>query len=133
VIVAGSPNHLPYVRDHVLALPGLLLSREQFPRAERLLGALLRHQRYGLLPEVVPAPGARRTRPVPDATLWLFETARLLLARRGPRDPFITNVLFPALVRAFVRFTSRGRKHVWCAPDGLLVTSAPGVALSWMD
>lgn len=133
VIVAGYPSHLPYVRDHVLALPGLLLSREQFPRAERLLRELLRHQRFGLLPEVVPRPGARRTKPLPDATLWLFETARLFLARRGPRDPFVAKVLFPALSRAFVRFTSRRRRHVWCSADGMLVTSEPGVALTWMD
>src|SRR6185369_16082166 len=93
VIVAGYPSHLPYVRDHVLALPGLLLSREQFPRAERLLRALLCHQRYGLLPETVPEKGARRGKPLPDATLWLFETARLFLARRGPRDPFISEQL----------------------------------------
>jgi len=133
VIVAGYPSHLPYVRDLVLSLPGLLLAREQGERAERILDALLRHQRGGLLPQVMPERGARRSRPLPDATLWLFEVARLFLARRGPRDPFVSKRLFPALARAFIRFTSRRRRHVWCAADGLLVTSEPNVALTWMD
>ncbi|HEV8549191.1 MAG TPA: amylo-alpha-1,6-glucosidase, partial [Polyangiaceae bacterium] len=133
VIVAGYPSHLPYVRDHVLAVPGLFLSREQAPRAERSLRALLRHQRYGLLPEVAPERGARRSKPLADATLWLFETARLFLARRGPRDPFVAECLFPALLRAFLRFTGKRRRYVWCAADGLLVTSEAGLALTWMD
>ena len=133
VIVAGYPSHKLYVRDVVLALPGLLLAREQLDRAERVLEGVLRHQRFGLLPATIPEPGARRPRPLPDATLWLFEPARLLLARRGPRDPFMAKRLFPALTRAFLRFLSRRRRLVWCSPDGLLVTSQPNVPLTWMD
>ncbi len=133
-IAAGYPSHDFYVRDSILALPGLLLAREQLERAESVLGALLRHQRGGLLPAIVPRPGVRRARPLPDATLWLFETTRLLLARRGPRDRFIAETVFPALTRAFLRFTSRRlRRFVWCSSDGLLVTSDPAVALTWMD
>ncbi len=132
-VVAGYPSHKFYVRDVVLAVPGLLLAREQIDRAERVLGALIAHQRFGLLPAILPEPRVPRSKPVPDATLWLFETARLLLARRGPRDPFIAERLFPALVRAFVRFTGRRRRFVWCAPDGLLVTSQPNMSLTWMD
>jgi predicted glycogen debranching enzyme len=132
-IAAGYPSHDLFVRDSILALPGLLIAREQFERAERVLGALLRHQRGGLLPAVVPVRGVRRSHALPDATLWLFETARLLLARRGPRDPFIANTLFPALVRAFLRCVSRQKKLVWCAADGLLVTAHRSLALTWMD
>jgi predicted glycogen debranching enzyme len=132
-IAAGYPSHGLYVRDSILALPGLLIAREELERAERVLGALLCHQRGGLLPAVVPAPGMRRSRSLPDATLWLFETTRLLLARRGPRHPFIARTLFPALARAFMRFTSRRKRLVWCSSDGLLVTSERDVALTWMD
>jgi predicted glycogen debranching enzyme len=133
VVVAGYPNHLPYVRDSVLAIPGLFLAREQLARAEGVLEALLVHQRGGLLPEVMPQKGVRRGKALPDATLWLFETARLFLARRGPRDPFVQKRLYPALARAFLRFTSWKRAPVWCSADGLLVTAQPNVALTWMD
>jgi predicted glycogen debranching enzyme len=132
-ITAGYPSHELFVRDSILALPGLLIAREQLERAERVLATLLRHQRAGLLPAVVPERRVRRARPLPDATLWLFEATRLLLARRGPRDPFIHKRLFPALTRAFLRFTGRRKKLVWCSFDGLLVTSDREVALTWMD
>jgi predicted glycogen debranching enzyme len=133
LIAAGYPNHQLHVRDILLAVPGLFLARQQPERAERVLAPLLKEQHAGLLPEIVRLPKARRPKPLPDATLWLFETTRLLLARLGPRDLFLSDRLYPALVRAFVRFTSRRRRFVWRSVEGLLVTSAPNVALSWMD
>ncbi len=132
-VAAGYPSHQLFVRDWLIALPGLLLAREQFERAERMLAALVCHLRGGLLPAIVPARGVRRARSLPDATLWLFEVARLVFARLGPRDPFLSDALYPALTRAFLRFTGRRRKLVWCSTDGLLVTHEPGVALTWMD
>jgi predicted glycogen debranching enzyme len=133
VITPGYPSHKLYVRDIALAVPGLLLAREQPERAEAVLDELFRHQRFGLMPEIVPRAGERRSKPVPDATLWLFEVGRLLLAKRGARDEFIAKRLFPALARAFLRFTSKTRRWVWRSYDGLLVTSEPNVALTWMD
>lgn len=132
-VAAGYPSQQLFVRDWLIALPGLFLAREQFERGERLLAALLCHQRGGLLPAIVPGRQGRRARSLPDATLWLFETARLLLARLGPRHPFMTEQVFPALTRAFLRFTGRRRRLVWCSAEGLLVTQEPGAALTWMD
>ncbi len=132
-VAAGYPSHQLFVRDWLIALPGLFFAREQYDRAEKLLAELLRHQRGGLLPAVVPSPGAQRARSLPDATLWLFETARLFLARLGPRHPFMVDRVFPALARAFLRFTGPRQKLVWQSADGLLVTQEPGVALTWMD
>jgi glycogen debranching enzyme len=45
----------------------------------------------------------------------------------------MSETLFPALTRALLRFTRRKRSLVWCSADGMLVTHAPGVALTWMD
>jgi predicted glycogen debranching enzyme len=133
VIVPGYPAHQLHVRDITLAVPGLLLSRDQPARAIGVLRELIRHQRFGLLPEILPRPGKPRSKPLPDATLWLFETARLVVARRGPRDPFVAEELFPALARAFLRLSGRFRRWVWRSPDGLIVTSEPNVGLTWMD
>jgi predicted glycogen debranching enzyme len=133
VLTAGYPAHAIHVRDLLIALPGLLLSREQTSRAKRVLSALLPHLRYGLLPEVIVRPGAPRPKPCPDATLWLFEVARLLIARTEPRDPFIQKELYPALVRAFLRLAGKERRWAFRAADGLLVTDATDIALTWMD
>ncbi len=133
VIAAGYPAHALHVRDLLVALPGLLLLRGHTGRAERVLGTVVERQRFGLLPGVVTPRGSPRARPCPDATLWLFEAARLLLARSDPQEPFIRRKLFPALARAFLRLGSRRRRWVWRAADGLLVTDATGLALTWMD
>jgi glycogen debranching enzyme len=41
--------------------------------------------------------------------------------------------LFPALVRAFLRFRAKRRRWAWLSEDGLVVNGARNVALTWMD
>jgi len=132
VLTAGYPAHDLHVRDLVVALPGLLLERGQLDRAKRVLGALLLRMRGGLLPGLVTTRGPR-PRSSPDATLWLFEAGRLLVAKTGTRDPFVEKTLYPALVRAFLRLAGPRRVWAWRASDGLVVTDATDVALTWMD
>ncbi|HVR19529.1 MAG TPA: amylo-alpha-1,6-glucosidase, partial [Polyangiaceae bacterium] len=132
-VLAGYPWHAVHTRDIVIALPGLLLSRGRIDDAVRVTRSLIRHLHAGLLPELLDPRGPRRARPLPDATLWLFEVARLLMPLLGPREPFLERELYPALVRAFARLRSRRRRLVWRSNDGLLVTSERGVALTWMD
>jgi predicted glycogen debranching enzyme len=133
LVLAGYPSNALHTRDIVMALPGLLLSRGRIEHAVRVVRSLLRHLHGGLLPERLDAPVSPRARPLPDATLWLFEVARLLVPMLGNQEPFVEKELYPALVRAFVRLRGRSRRLVWRSNDGLLVTSARGVALTWMD
>jgi predicted glycogen debranching enzyme len=132
-VIAGYPYHSALVRDWVMALPGLHLSRGRTDLLERALGTLLRYQRGGLLPECLPVPGARRPKPLPDATLWLFEVARELEQRAGMDEPLLRAKLYPALLRAFLRLRRKKARFVWLSQDGLLVNGAPSVALTWMD
>jgi glycogen debranching enzyme len=78
-------------------------------------------------------PGAKRKKPVPDATLLLFEVARVLRAELPANDPLLQRQLYPALVRAFLRMRARRRRHVWMSSDGLIASGAAGAALTWMD
>ncbi len=133
LIIAGYPWHTTYTRDLVMSVAGLLLVRERFDEAKRVLAAALDELRAGLLPETLQDTVRRRARPSPDATLWLFDAARELVSRLGPRDEFVQGRLYPALVRVFLRVCSRRRRWVWLAPDGLVVASERGVALTWMD
>ncbi len=132
-VIAGYPYHLALVRDWVMALPGLHLSRGRLDLLERALTTLLPYQRGGLLPECVPVPGTRRPKPLPDATLWLFEVARELERRAGPDAPLLRDKLYPRLVRAFLRLRRPKARFVWLSADGLIVNGAPTVALTWMD
>jgi predicted glycogen debranching enzyme len=134
LIIAGYPWHTVFTRDLVMSLSGLLLSRGKLELAKKVLGTVLGELRYGLLPEtLVETPGSARPHPSPDATLWLFDVARELVTRIGPRDPFVQTRLYPALVRIFSRVRSPRRRWVWLSPDGLVTAIERGVALTWMD
>ncbi len=89
--------------------------------------------RFGLLPETLLIRGKKRAKPVPDATLWLFDVARELRARLAVDDPLLKNQLYPALVRAFLRVRSRRKRFVWLSPAAWSANGSPTVALTWMD
>jgi predicted glycogen debranching enzyme len=124
MIIAGYPWHAPYTRDFLLALPGLTLARRRVDLAVRALPSLLSSQHAGFLPEVLPLPGEPRAKPLPDATLWLFEVARLLLPELGAEHEQLKRQLYNALVRGFARLRSGAKRFV---------NGAEGVALTWMD
>lgn len=133
MIIAGYPWHAPYTRDFLLALPGLTLARGRVDLAVRALPTLLAAQRAGFLPEFLADASQPRPKPLPDATLWLFEVARLLLPSLGAEHAALKRKLYIALVRSFARLRSSIRRWGWLSADGLLVNGAENVALTWMD
>ncbi|HEY4106978.1 MAG TPA: amylo-alpha-1,6-glucosidase [Polyangiaceae bacterium] len=133
VILAGYPWHSVYSRDLVLSVVGLHLVRGRLDLARRAIATLLSQLRAGLLPETLIVPGRKRAKPVPDATLLLFELARELRLRLPARDPLLKAQLYPALVRTFLRVRSRHKRIVWLSQDGLVANGAPSVGLTWMD
>ncbi len=125
VIVAGYPWLGVSFRDWLIALPGITLARGRLAEAKHSLAEALRWMRGGLLPRELPSAGARRV-PSPDATLWLFEAARAVAERCGLEDPFVQRMLFPSLVRAFLRLKSRRiRKGAWVNDAGFDVHRGP--------
>jgi predicted glycogen debranching enzyme len=133
MIIAGYPWHAPFTRDFLLALPGLTLARGRLDLAVRALPTLLAAQRGGFLPEFLADPSQPRPKPLPDATLWLFEVARLVLPELGSEHTPLRRQLYVALVRSFARLRSSLRRWGWLSSDGLLVNGADNVALTWMD
>jgi predicted glycogen debranching enzyme len=133
VILAGYPWHAVYTRDLVSSVVGLHLVRGRMDLARRALCTVLSELRAGLLPETLLIPGVKRAKPVPDATLMLFEVARELRQRLPAEDPLLKEQLFPALVRAFLRVRSRRKRVVWLSADGLVANGSSSVALTWMD
>ena len=133
MVIAGYPWHAPYTRDFLLALPGLTLARGRVDLAARALPTLLSSQHGGFLPEFLAQPGQPRPKPLPDATLWLYEVARLMLPELGPEHAPLKRQLYNALVRSFARLRGGFRRWGWLSADGLLVNGADGVALTWMD
>jgi glycogen debranching enzyme len=133
MVIAGYPWHAPFTRDFLLALPGLTLARGRVDLAVRALPTLLAAQHGGFLPEFLGHTSQARPKPLPDATLWLYEVARLILPELGVEHAALKRQLYNALVRSFARLRGGFRRWGWLSPDGLLVNGAEGVALTWMD
>ncbi len=131
-VMAGYPYYDLRTRDAVIAVNGVLLAREQIERAKRVVRGLLAQLRGGLLPERIAERDGPRQFPSPDATLWLFELARLFADRLGADDPFVQRELYPALRRVYARVAGRRRRWIWLAPDGLIANGAERHALTWM-
>ena len=133
-VIAGYPWYGIHMREVLMSIEGLCLVRGRVNFAQRMAQCVLSTMRGGLLPDVVSEAEARIGKPSPDATLWLFQVARVLVDRLGVHDSFVRNQLYPKLRRAFVRLKSRRRRPlIWCTKEGLLANGVGDRALTWMD
>ena len=68
-----------------------------------------------------------------DATLWLFEAARLFAETVGESHPFVTDELLLAL-RSVFEAALRGTKlGIRLTQEGLFAAGAPSSSVTWMD
>jgi predicted glycogen debranching enzyme len=132
-ITAGYPGWDAISRDALVALPGLYLARDKLEEAKAVLGELISHQQDGLLSTRLPRAEPGEEPPLPDATLLFLYTAALLTQRTGHEDPFVRQVLHPALVRAFLCIKGGQAPGLYLTADGLLANADEQRPLTWMD
>jgi len=132
-IIAGYPWFEVWGRDTLISLPGLLLVHREIEVARQVLGAMVKHMQDGLVPNRIPDEGKPPEFHAADATLWLFEAARLFIELVGPADPFVQGELFEALVTAFEAALRGTRHNIHVTTEGLFAAADPGFALTWMD
>jgi predicted glycogen debranching enzyme len=133
VIIAGYPWFESWGRDALIALPGLLLVHHRTDTAARVLGTLIGHMQDGLVPNRIPDEGKAFDYHAADATLWLFESARLYAEQVGTNDVFLREQLFGALVTAFRAIEKGTRHNIHLTTEGLFAADDRGFALTWMD
>jgi predicted glycogen debranching enzyme len=133
VIIAGYPWFESWGRDALIALPGLLLVHQQTKTAAAVLHTLISHMQDGLVPNRVPDDGKPFDYHSADATLWLFEAARLYGEQVGTGDAFLRDELFGALTTAFRAIEKGTRHNIHLTAEGLFAADDPGFALTWMD
>ncbi len=132
-IIAGYPWFEVWGRDTLIALPGLLLVQRETDVARNVLRTMVRHMKDGLVPNRLPDEGKPAEFHAADATLWLFEAARLFVELAGQSDAFVQGELFDALVSAF-EWAERGTRHnIHVTAEGLFAAGDAGLALTWMD
>jgi predicted glycogen debranching enzyme len=132
-IIAGYPWFEVWGRDTLIALPGLHLVYGETDAARGILRTMIAHMQDGLVPNRLPDEGKASEYHCADATLWLFEAARLYAEQVGHGDPFLKSELFPALASAFEAAQKGTRHNIHITDDGLFAAADPGFALTWMD
>ena len=131
-LIAGYPWFGDWVRDTMIALPGLTLTTGRADSARRILLTFARFVDQGMLPNVFPGAGETPDYNTVDAALWYFEAWRAYLDASG--DPAALAEVFPVLVE-MIDWHVRGTRYRigMDAADGLLYAGESGVQLTWMD
>lgn len=132
-VVAGYPWFEGGGRDALIALPGLYLVPRKIEGAIRVVRELIHAMQDGLVPNRLPDAGGSAELRSADATLWLFEAARLMADQLGDTHPFVTDELLLALRDAFDAALRGTRSGVHVTPEGLFAARRDGDALTWMD
>jgi predicted glycogen debranching enzyme len=133
VVIAGYPWFESWGRDALIALPGLLLVHRETESAANVLRTLISHMEDGLVPNRIPDDGKAFDYHAADATLWLFEAARLYAEQAGMHDAFLRDELFVALVTSFRAIEKGTRHNIHLTAEGLFAAADPGFSLTWMD
>lgn len=132
-IVAGYPWFEVWGRDTLISLPGLYLVQDRLAEARAVLRSIIASMEDGLVPNRLPDEGKETEFHTADATLWLFEAARLYAERTDVSDAFVQGELLDALREAF-EAALRGTRHgIGVTQEGLFAAADEGFALTWMD
>jgi predicted glycogen debranching enzyme len=132
-IIAGYPWFEMWGRDTLIALPGIHLVQGNVTAARQVLATLIREMDGGLVPSRLPDEGRPAEFDAADATLWLFEAARLYAEQVEYDDPFLGGELLEALAVAFEAALLGTRHNIHVTEQGLFAASDDGFALTWMD
>jgi predicted glycogen debranching enzyme len=131
-VIAGYHWFGDWGRDTMIALPGLTLTTRRFDEARGILRTFARYVDQGMLPNRFPDSGEMPEYNTVDATLWWFHALDRYL--RACDDDGLLREQFPLLVDV-IDWHLKGTRHgIRADPeDGLLLSGAPGVQLTWMD
>ncbi|WP_437717453.1 amylo-alpha-1,6-glucosidase [Sorangium sp. So ce448] len=136
-VIAGYPWFEVWGRDALISLPGLYLVPRKTEAAIRVLRAMIDAMQDGLVPNRLPDAGEPADFHAADATLWLFEAARLLADVVGDTHPFVAGELLGALRDAFESAVRGTRNGIHVTADGLFAAGRLGEGavdgLTWMD
>ena len=131
-VIAGYPWFGDWVRDTMIAMPGLMLVTRRYEEAAALLRTYAHYVDQGMLPNRFPESGETPEYNTVDATLWFFVALWSYVQETG--DMNLAGELYPLLVD-IVDWHIRGTRYgIQVDPaDGLLRAGASGVQLTWMD
>jgi predicted glycogen debranching enzyme len=130
-IIAGYHWFGDWGRDTMIALPGLTLATGRTEVARKILIAFAPLVDRGMLPNFFPEAGAAPEYNTADAALWYVEAAGCYVDATGDRATL--RAIWPSLHDVVTNYRDGTRYGIHMDADGVIVASAPGVQLTWMD
>ncbi|GCE18769.1 amylo-alpha-1,6-glucosidase [Dictyobacter kobayashii] len=122
-------------RDALIAIPGLLLTTEQYAEAYQFLRSLADHFIGGILPDRLPTTRQAlndHSYSNADITLWYIYALNYYLQATDHYE-FLEEI-FPRLVESINRYKQGTHNGIRVDPtDGLLIAEKAGKALTWMN
>jgi predicted glycogen debranching enzyme len=130
-VIAGYHWFGDWGRDTMIALPGLALTTGRHDVAKTILTTFATFVSDGMLPNFFPDEGQTPQYNTVDAALWYVESAARYVETTG--DLATLKTLWPALRDVIASYRAGTRYDIHMDVDGLIVASAAGLQLTWMD
>jgi predicted glycogen debranching enzyme len=131
-VIAGYHWFTDWGRDTMISLEGLTLTTGRHVEAGYILRTFAHYVRDGLIPNMFPEHEKEGLYHTADATLWFFHAIDRYVSSSGDRHTLAA--LYPKLKKIIEAHVAGTRFGIHVDPaDGLLVQSAPGYQLTWMD
>jgi predicted glycogen debranching enzyme len=130
-VIAGYHWFGDWGRDTMISLPGLALITGRPDVAMSILRTFSQFVDGGMLPNFFPDAGQTPEYNTADAALWYVEAAARYV--EVTRDLATLRALWPSLKQVIDAYRAGTRYGIHMDEDGLIVASAPGVQLTWMD
>jgi predicted glycogen debranching enzyme len=130
-VIAGYHWFGDWGRDTMISLPGLTLTTGRDEIARTILLSFAPYVNGGMLPNFFPEAGETPVYNTVDGALWYIEAVAAYVD--ATRDLETLRMLWPSMNEVIAGYRSGTRFNVHMDSDGLVVASAPGVQLTWMD
>jgi predicted glycogen debranching enzyme len=130
-VIAGYHWFADWGRDTMIALPGLALATGRPAIAKKILTTFSSFVDGGMLPNCFPDGGEAPQYNTVDAALWYVEAVARYVEATG--DDEALQMLWPSLQSVIACYRAGTRYGIHMDADGLIVASAPGMQLTWMD
>ncbi|MGE5345598.1 MAG: amylo-alpha-1,6-glucosidase [Acidithiobacillales bacterium] len=131
-VIAGYPWFSDWGRNAMIALPGLTLATGRPKTGREVLLVFARSASEGLIPGRFLDEGDSPAFDAADATLWFVEAVRRLVEATADTG-WVREHLWGVLTKILEAHVAGTRFGLRLDDDGLLLSAAPGLALTWMD
>ena len=130
-ILAGFPFFGDWGRDTMIAMPGCVLSREDYDTAKSILRTFFAYEHKGLVPNLFPEGESQPMYNTVDAALLLINTV-WLYHKKNPDMDFIRES-WPVMKSIITNYKAGTLHGIHMDSDGLIAAGEGLDQVTWMD